>query len=170
MRILWMTTLFGLAAIVLLAGPKAYAQFEIDPDHFETKEPEPLQPLKTGASISPAKVHYAGSVTLTYALECNHQSLPPGKYAVSLDSDGATAEATLNRKGVAVRLQGVLQKQNRYRGKEALVVERSQGLHHLSAIHLPQFDLMFRAYAQPQSDGKSRNLDEVALIMLKPSE
>ena len=170
MKTLWMTTLFGLAAIIALAGPKAYAQFEVDPDHFETKEPEPLQPSKAVAPASHAKVHFAGSVTLPYTLECNHQNLPPGKYSVSLDSDGRTAEATLNRKGAAVKLQGVAQKQNRYRGKEALVVERDQGLHHLSAIHLTQFDLMFRPSAQSPSYGKSKNLGEVAMILLKPRE
>jgi hypothetical protein len=169
-KTLCMTTLLGWAAIISLGSSNAYAQFEIDPDHFETKEPEPLKPSKAGTPTPPAKVHYAGSFTLPYTLECNHRSLPPGKYSVSVDSDGRTALVTVNRKGAPVTLQGVERKQNRYWGREALVVERNEGIRHLSAIHLTEFDLTFRADARTQSAGKSRNLEEVALILLKPRE
>ena len=95
---------------------------------------------------------------------------PPGTYSVSLDSDGSTAQVALNQKGRTVRFQGIAQRQNRYRGREALVVERNGGLYHLSAIHLAQLDLMFNAYPEHQSDGKPRNFEKVALILAKPRE
>lgn len=161
------TTLFGLAVMVSLAGPHAYAQFEIAPDHFEAREPD-LQPSKANTLSQSAKIQYVGDVTLPYTLQCNDRTLPPGKYSVSLHSDGRTARVTLNRKGAAVTLQGVAHRQNRYRGGEALVMERNGGQYRLSAIHLAQLDLVFNTHPEHQSDGTPRNSEKVALILAKP--
>ena len=164
-------TLFGLGVMIsLVGGAHAYAQFEIAPDHFEAREPEPLQPSKGNTSSQNAKIQYAGNVTLPYTWQCNDRTLPPGKYSVSLDSDGRTARVTLNRKGAAVTLQGVAHRQNRYRGGEALVMERNGGRYLLSAIHLAQLDLVFNARREHQSAGTSRNLERVALVLAKPRE
>lgn len=170
MKTLWITIFFGLAVIVSLGGPGAYAQFEIDPDHFETREREALPRSKADTAAQRAKIHYAGNFTLPYTLECNHQSLLPGKYSPSVDSDGSTAQVTLNQKGRAVKFQGIVQRQNRYRWREVLVVERNGGVYHLSAIHLAQLDLTFNAYPEHQSDGKPRNFEKVALILAKPRQ
>lgn len=163
-------TLFGLAVMVSLGGPHAYAQFEIAPDHFETREPEPRRPSKANPPSQSAKIHYAGNVTLPYTLQCNDRTLSPGKYSLLLDSDGRTARAILNRKGAAVTLQGVAHRQNRYRGGEALVIERNGGRYSLSAIHLAQMDLVFNGHPEYQSDGTPRNFEKVALVLAKPRE
>jgi hypothetical protein len=163
-------TLFGLAVMVSIGGPHAYAQFEIAPDHFEEREPGLFQPSKANTPSQSAKIQYAGNVTLPYTLQCNDRTLPPGKYSVSLHSDGRTARVTLNRKGAAVTLQGVAQRQNRYRGGEALVMERNGGQYRLSAIHLAQLDLVFNAHPEHRSDGTPRNAEKVALILAKSRE
>ncbi|MGC1647001.1 MAG: hypothetical protein WA741_14385 [Candidatus Sulfotelmatobacter sp.] len=170
MKTLWVTTLFGLAVMVSLGGPHAYAQFEIAPDHFDEREPEPIHPLNANTPSQSTKIQYAGNVTLPYTLQCTDRILPPGKYSVSLDSDGRTARVTLNRKDAAATLQGFAHRQNRYHGGEALVVERNGGRYRLSAIHLAQLDLVFNAHPEHQSDGSPRNFERVALILAKAPE
>jgi hypothetical protein len=169
-KTLWITTLFGLAAIVSVGGPNAYAQFEVDPDHFETREPEPLLQSKANSPAQPAKTHYVGDVTLPYPVQCDRRTLSAGKYSVSLDSNGGTAQMTLNRKGATVTLQGVAQRQNGHRGEETLVVERNGGRYHLSAVHLAQRDLMFKACLEYPYEGKPGNIEKIALILAKPRE
>lgn len=110
--------LTGLAVLLALGGSRAYAQFEIDPDHYETREPEPQQ-SKTNTPARAAKIHYEGNFTLAYPLQCNGRSLPPGKYSVSLDSDERTAQLALNRNGQVMRIQGIPRKQNPVAGRNS---------------------------------------------------
>ncbi|MGC2403454.1 MAG: hypothetical protein WA510_26925 [Acidobacteriaceae bacterium] len=171
----WITQyLIGLAVLVALGSSRAYAQFEIDPDHYETREPEPQQ-SKTNSPAQAAKIHYEGNFTLAYTLQCNGQSLPPGKYSVSLDSDERTARLALNRNGQVLKIQGIPRRQNRYRRPDALVVERNGGLHQLSLIHVAQLALIFDAYLkQPsgkqQGGAKLRKFETVALILAHPRQ
>src|SRR5579863_2613761 len=97
------TYIIGLMIMTMMVGGKAYAQFEIDPDHFDTP-----------AESTPAlKTHYEGKFTLPYTVQCHGRSLPPGKYSVSLDSDGRTGQATLLGKGQAITIQGIAKRQSR---------------------------------------------------------
>jgi hypothetical protein len=165
----WVTQyLIGLAVLVALGGSRAYAQFEVDPDHYETREPEPFQ-SKTNV-LGQAKIHYEGNFTVPYTLQCNGRSLPPGRYSVSLDSDERTTQVTLNRKGQMLKLQGIARRQSRYRRPAALVVTRDGGLHQLSVIHVAQLDLVFDASLEHPSDGKPRKFERVALILAGPPE
>lgn len=78
----WITCLIGLAVFVGLGNPRAYAQAEVDPDHYETRDPEPLPQSNTNARGQAAKIHYAGNFVLPYRLQCNRSSLSPGKYSI----------------------------------------------------------------------------------------
>jgi len=69
------TCLIGLAVFVGLENPRAYAQAEVDPDHYETRDPEPLQQANTNAPSPVDKIHYAGNFVLPYRLQCNRSSL-----------------------------------------------------------------------------------------------
>jgi hypothetical protein len=171
----WVTQhLIGLAVLVALGVPRAYAQFEIDPDHYETREPEPQQQSKT-KTPGQVKMHYEGNFTLAYSLHCNGRSLPPGKYSVSLDSDDRTAQVALNRNGQVLRIRGITRQQNQYRGPDALLVERNGGMRQLSLIHVAQFDLVFdsqpkQLLEKPRSDARIRKFETVALILADPRE
>jgi hypothetical protein len=167
--------LINLAVLVALGVPRAYAQFEIDPDHYETRDPEPLQQSKTRPVAQAAKIHYEGNFTLAYPLQCNGQNLPPGKYSVSLDSDERTAQVALNRNSQVLRVQGIPRRQNRHGRPNALLVERNGKTNQLSLIHVAQLDLIFDAdLKQPsekqQPDAKLRKFETVALISAHPRQ
>jgi len=144
--------------IMVVGGSKAHAQFEVDPDHFETTEgPTPK-----------AQMHYEGKVTLPYTVLCDGRSLPPGKYSVSLDSDGRTGQLTMLREGKAFRIQGVAQKQI-HQAPNSLVVERSGGLPELSLIHAYPMDLKF-ADGIKQKPGAGRTVEKLVLIPASHTE
>ena len=152
--------IIGLTVLItLLGGSKAHAQFEIDPDHFET----------TDTPTQAAKMHYVGKFTLPYTVQCDGRSLPPGKYSISLDSDGSVAQATLLRKGQAFRIQAIAQRQN-HPSRNALVVERNRGVPQLSMIHASQMDLKFNGGTKHKLDGGPRTIEKLALIPANPRE
>ena len=161
--------LIGLAVLLALGGSRAYAQFEIDPDHYETREPESIEPSKTKAP-GLAKIHFEGNFTLPYTLQCNGRSLPPGKYSVSVDSDERTVQVTLNRAGQMLRLQGIARRQNRRRQPAALVVTRNGKVRRLSSIRVAQLDLVFDPGPEHLSDSNSGTLEHVALIIADKRE
>ena len=161
--------LIGLAVLLALGGSRAYAPFEVDPDHYETREPESIEPSKTKAP-GLAKIHFEGNFTLPYTLECNGRSLPPGKYSVSLDSDERTVQVTLNRAGQMLSLQGIARRQNRRRQPAALVVTRNGRVRRLSSIRVAQLDLVFDPGPEHLSDSNSGTLENVALIVADKRE
>jgi hypothetical protein len=162
-------SLVSLAVLLIVAGPRAYAQFEVDPDHYETREPDSLQQSKT-KTPDQAKIHYEGNFTLPYSLQWNGRSLPPGKYSVSLDTYGRTALVALNRAGQVLRLQGIARSQNRRRQPAALIVTRNGKMHHLSSIRVAQLDLVFDPGPEHLSDTHPRTIENVALIIADPRE
>jgi hypothetical protein len=162
-----MTYFIGLAMLVAVGSSRAYAQFEVDPDHYETRDAEPLPQVKTNAPGQAAKIHYEGNFTLPYSLQCNRSSLPPGKYSIAVDSEGRTARVTLNRGGHRVSIEGITRRSNQNHRGNVLVVERNGAGHQLSVIQLAQLDLVFSptlGFERP-ANGKPRNLQELPLIL-----
>ncbi len=157
----------GLAVSVALGSQRAYAQFEVDPDHYENRDTEPPPQSKTHAPGQIAKIHYEGNFTLPFSLQCNRSSLPPGKYSIAVDSEGRTARVTLNRSGHSIRIEGIPQRQNQNHRANALVVERNGTAHQLSLIQVAQLDLVFSPTLglERPANGKPRNLQELPLIM-----
>ncbi len=122
-----MTYFIGLAMLVTVGSSRAYAQFEVDPDHYETRDAEPLPQSRTNSPGQAAKIHYEGNFTLRYSLRFNRSSLsrlPPGKYSIAVDSEGRTVRVTVSRGGHTMRIDGVTQRQNQKHRWNVLVVER----------------------------------------------
>ena len=115
----WFGILTSLAAGIALAAPPARAQFDIDPDHFDSPSIVPFDQPRTKANSERAiaNVHYEGRFTLPYSVQCNGKRLRPGKYSISLRADGKVAQATLNQKGETIAIGGVVQK-NKPAGRE----------------------------------------------------
>jgi len=129
--------LAGLAVVFLFESPRAFAQSEIAPDHFEA---QPFQQAKASA----AKVtHYNGSFRLPYAVQCNGKNLSPGNYSLSFTSRGNVGRITLKQKGEAIEVTGVLYKQAHNEGRNVLFVESNGETRRLSAIHVAELDLVF---------------------------
>ena len=168
MKTLRLTTfIIGLAALVTAGSQRACAQFEVDPDHYETSDAVPLPESKTKAPGHVAKIHYEGNFTLPYSLQCNRSSLSPGKYSIAVDSEGSIARVTLNRRGHRVRIEGITQRQNQSHRGNVLVVERNGAAYQLSSIQVAQLDLVISSTLglQRPANGKPRNLQELPLIL-----
>jgi|SRR5580704_6284367 hypothetical protein len=158
---------YFIAMLVTVGSSRAYAQFEVDPDHYETRATEPLPQSKTKAPGQAAKIHYEGNFTLPYSLQCDRSSLPPGKYSISVDSEGRNVRVTLNRGGHRVSIEGITRRSNQNQRGNVLVVERHGAAHQLSLIQVAQLDLVFSptlGFERP-ANGKPRDLQELPLIL-----
>jgi hypothetical protein len=161
------TCSIGLAVLVTVGSLRAYAQFEVDPDHYETRDAEPLPQSKTSAPDQLANLHYEGSFVLPYWLQCNRSSLPPGRYSIAVDSEGRAVRVTVSGRGHTTRIEAITKRQSPRHRRDALVVDGNGGIHHLSVIHVPRLDLVFSptlGLERPE-DGKPRNLQEIPLIL-----
>jgi hypothetical protein len=141
----------GAMAILLFAGLGAYAQSEVDPDHFGAPSEEPFERAKASANGEAVSIQYDGKFRLPYAVQCNGKSLRPGKYSVSLRSNGKVGQATLNQKGQAVRVAGLVRTQKGKRGDDALVVEHKGKTHRLSSIQVAELEMVFDPEVQVES-------------------
>jgi hypothetical protein len=157
----------GLAAV---GASGAYAQSEIDPDHFESPSVEPFDTAEASASGDAGDNHYDGKFSLPYAVQRNGKSLRSGKYSVSLHSSGKVSQAILNHKGEAVGVAGLIPKQERKRGNDALVVKQNGKTHRLSAIQVAELKLVFdRALQVESSSGNTPTRTErLPLTVMDP--
>jgi hypothetical protein len=156
----WFGILANLAAGILLAAPSARAQFEINPDHFDSPNMVPFDQSKTKANFegAVANVHYEGRFILPYSVRCNGKNLHPGKYSIFLRADGKVGQARLNRNDETMDIAGVVQKQARRAGSNALVVELNRGTRKLSEIQIAQLDLILSS-----SDSKPERTERLLL-------
>jgi hypothetical protein len=137
-----LVTLAALSGLLPLGAPPARAQFEIDPEHFESPNVEPFNKVKTDAGSDVGRISYDGKFRLAYSVACNGKSLRPGRYSVSLRYDGTVARATLNHDGQTIGIGGVVHRQAHSRGSDALLVERKGTTRRLSAIQVAKLDFV----------------------------
>jgi|SRR5215469_7498134 len=135
-----LATLAALSGLIALGAPPARAQFEIDPDHFEGPNTEPLGKVKADRG-GVGTVRYDGKFRLTHTVECHGKSLRPGRYSVSLRYDGKVGRATLNRNGRTIGIGGVVHRQA-HQGNDALIVELQGTTRRLSAIQVAKVDFV----------------------------
>ena len=156
----WFGILASLAAGILLTAPSGRAQFEIDPDHFDSPNMGLFDQSKTRANseAAAATVRYEGRVRLPYAVQCNGKRLHPGKYAISLRADGKVGQVTLSRNDETMDIGGVVQKQARKAGSDALFFELSRGKRKLLQIQVAQLDLILSS-----SDSKTERIERLLL-------
>jgi hypothetical protein len=115
--------LAGLSGLIAIGAPSARAQSEVDPDHFESPNVESFERAKINTSRGAMAIRYDGKFTLPYTVQCSGKSLPPGRYSVSLHSDGKVGHATLKQRGRAIGIPVVVQKQAHKYDINALIVE-----------------------------------------------
>ena len=158
------TCLIGLAVFVGLENPRAYAQAEVDPDHYETRDPEPLQQANTNAPSPVDKIHYAGNFVLPYRLQCNRSSLASRQ--ILNCSRVRTVNVTVSRKGHSTKIEVITKRKRPNHRRSILVVERNGSNHQLSVIQVAQSALLFSptlGFEHPV-DRKRRNIQELLLI------
>jgi len=149
-----------LTALVAFASAPAYSQAEIDPDHFELPGAGNAEPAKTARA---APTHYSGKFTLPYAVQCNGKKLSPGRYSVSLSTEGKTGKATLNQRGQVTKLVGTVHKNTKKAGADALLVDHSGKKAILSALRLSELDVVFDPQLQDSSANMSARMETLPL-------
>ena len=156
----WIGIVASLAVGIVVAAPSARAQFEIDPDHFDSPSVLPFaQPTtKANSEAAGTNIHYEGRFILPYSVRCKGKNLHPGKYSISLRADGKVGQARLNRNDETMDIAGVVQKQARSAGSNALVVELNRGTRKLSEIQIAQLDLILSS-----SDSKPERTERLLL-------
>jgi len=162
---------FATLTFLAFGATGAYAQQEIDPDHFDSPNTEPVPLPRT--SDSKAKVSgYRGTFFLPYSALCNGRKLAPGKYSVSLRSNGRVGQATFNQKGHAIEIPGVVQTMGPKHHDEAVIVENNNNGPTLSAIRVRGFDFVFdRPDSAPSSqDGRRKPSERLPLTTIAQSE
>ena len=158
----------GLLGLVALGNSPAYAQSEIDPDHFDSPNTEPFTQTKTPAS-QVQSILYKGNFSLPYTVHCSGKKLLPDNYSISLSSNGAAAEFTLLRNRQIVEAGGLLRAEGPGHGRDALILGRGHKMRSLSAIHVTGSDFVFTASpeAEPVSDNRPGGIQTLPLRVQK---
>ena len=158
----------GLLGLVGVGNSPAYAQSEIDPDHFDSPNTEPFTQTKTPAS-QVQSILYKGNFSLPHTVHCSGKKLPPGNYSISLSSNGAAAEFTLMRNGQIVEAGRLLRTEGLGHGRDALILGRGSKMRSLSAIHVAGSDFVFTRSpeAEPVSDNRPGGIQTLPLIVQK---
>jgi hypothetical protein len=134
----------ALVFLVVLGGPAASAQQEIDPDHFDSPNTKPMRQPRTSASKVRA-IRYRGTFSLPYTVLCNGKKLAQGRYSMLLRSDGRIGQATFDNNGHAVESVGVVRAAARKERDQVVVAENSENGRTLSVVRVHGFDFVFDA-------------------------
>jgi hypothetical protein len=161
----------GLLGSIMVGPSCAYAQSEIDPDHFDSPNTEPIpQPRTVDSKVRATR--YNGTFSLPYSVLCNGKKLAPGKYSISLRSDGNAGQATLNQKGHAIEIARVVQTAAPKQRDEVVVEENNKNGRTLSFVRVSGFDFVFdpKHSADPSSHSRPTRAKKLPLTVVTPNE
>jgi hypothetical protein len=152
--------------LVALAGSAAYAQSEIDPDHFDSPSTVPLRQQSAPEGQEKA-TRYDGNFSLPYAVQCSGKKLGPGKYSVSLRSDGKVGRGTLKSKSQSIEIVSAVHPQNSKRLADVVVLADKGRVRTLSAIQAAGvnfvFDPILKADVDAPSSSKNMHVETLPL-------
>jgi hypothetical protein len=173
MKVLWiLAKVTALTLLMALGGAGAYAQAEIDPDHFDSPNTEPFDQRKTQSQAHATR--YDGNFSLPYAVQCSGKQLAPGKYSVSLRSDGKVGHGVLKSKSQFIKITSVVHPQGCKRGADVVVVGSNGKVRTLSAIQVAGvifvFDPIFKRGASSSSRNECIETLPLTLVSFKSSQ
>lgn len=158
MKVLWILgKVTVLTLLIALGGAGAYAQQEIDPDHFDSPSPEPPDQPKTERNQVGAS-RYDGNFSLPYAVQCSGQKLAPGKYSVSLRSDGKVGHGVLKSKSQFIEITSVVHPQGSKREADVVVVGSKGKVRALSAIQVAGVNFVFDPIFKVDTSSSSKKM------------
>jgi hypothetical protein len=165
MKLLWIFAISVVSAFLVFDGARAYAQAEIDPDHFDEPGMVPIQQPRTSESKVTITL-YERTFSLPYNVSCNGQKLAPGKYFISIRSDGKVANATLKQRGRVIQLPTLVQTEAPKRGDEALIVENDNSARLISAVRVSGLAFVFdpKHSADPSPRSVTPHTERLPLI------
>jgi len=153
--------------LVALADAGAYAQQEIDPDHCDSPSTEPPDQPKSGQSHGSA-TGFDGNFSLPYAAQCSGRQLAPGKYSVSLRSDGKVGHEVLKSKSQSIEITSVVHPQGFRRGDDLVVVGSKAKVRTLSAIQISGVNFVFDPIftVDTSSSSKKKHIETLPLTLV----
>ena len=164
--------LVTLAILSTIGVSAAFAQSEIDPDHFDSPNTESIPQPRTEESRV-AATRYDGAFSLPYQVQCNGKRLAPGKYSVSVRFNGKVWQATLNQKGHTIEIAAAVAAEARKphdQRDEVVVVENDKKVRTLSVVRVSGFDFVFDAKPRrdPLQDNKPAHRKKLPLAVIVP--
>ena len=168
----WATAVsVGLLGSVTLGPSCAYAQAEVDPDHFDSSSTEQIPQART-ADRKVIVTRYDRAFSLPYSALCNGKELAPGKYSISLRSDGNVGQAALYQKGHAVETAGVVQTKAPKHHDEVVVEEHNKNGRTISVVRVRGFDFVFdpKHSADPSPDSRPKRREKLPLTAISTNE
>lgn len=158
--------------IVAFGGVVAHAQSEVDPDHFDSPNTEPVRQPKLAPETKAVTTHYNGKFTLPYIVQCNGKSLPPGEYSFSLHWDGKTAQAIVNSKDQSVGIVGIVHQLPRKARRDALIVENKRNSRTLSIIRVAELDFVLAPQQQVGSASNAKHgvIESLPVILARKDQ
>lgn len=91
---------------------------------------------------------YEGRFRLPYAVECGAKSPPPGEYPFYFRSDGKVGQVVMKSKNQTVGIVGIVQRQARKAGRDALMVRTKRSTRTLSVIRAAELEFVLDATHQ----------------------
>lgn len=163
MRLAWMVRTLTL---MIAASIPAWSQAEIDPDHYDEPNALPVQKANVNTPADTGTVRYLGSFRLPYALQCHGAKLRPGKYSLTLRSDGITGRAILKQNGRAIAVPGVLRQSARTDGKDSIIVKHDGTSRRLVEIQAAKLHLVVDSDppTPAASDSKATQIERIPLL------
>lgn len=147
----------ALVLLAALASSVAYAQFEVDPDHFDSPSVEPHpQPSPSPTQVKAKR--YDGNFSLPYSVQCSGKKLAPGKYSVSLGSDGKVGHGVLQSKSQSIEITSVVHPQSS-KGADVLVVRNKGRARTLSVIKVAGMNFVLDPTFKVDASSSSENQD-----------
>lgn len=166
----WTIIVFVGLLVSAMLSPRVYAQAEVDPDHFDSPDTEPVPQSRT-ADGKVTAARYDRTLSLPYSVLCNGKTLAQGKYSVSLRYDGNVGLATFNQKGRAIEIAGAVKAETSERRDEVAVVENSKNGRTLSVVRVSGVDFIFepkhRGDPTDSSATRAQELQMTVIALMK---
>ena len=132
-----------------------YALSEIDPDHYEATNVQPVAPAHNSATSHRNAGDFHGKVTLPFDVKYAGLTLPPGSYSLSVDSLGNGNVVTMIPDGKTVKVQAHVRSRSKSHGPYALVLERAGQQRKLAAIRLKEQALTLDLESEPSGSARA---------------
>lgn len=161
----------ALAFTLALGGPSALAQQEIDPDHFDSPTTEQVPRPRT-ADRKVTVTRYDRAFSLPYSALCNGKKLAPGKYSISLRSDGNVGQAALYQRGHPIEIADVVKTKALRHHDEVVVIENNQDGRTISIVRVSGFDFVFdpKHSADPSPNSMPVHTEKLPLTRIATDE
>ena len=161
----------ALVFLVVLGGPAAYAQQEIDPDHFDSPNTK-LMPQPRNSDSKVRVIRYRGTFSLPHSVLCNGRKLAHGRHSISLRSDGKIGQATFDNNGSAVESVSIVRPAARKERDQVVVVENNENGRTLSVVRVHGFDFVFDAkhWADPSANSMHTGVEKLPLRAIATNE